>query len=80
MGKTNLVRELAKSFDSSLELNFLERPELCSLFNSGSLSPAPILQKIQALFGISLTPGKQGLNSFTHISVREALLRDIIRL
>jgi uncharacterized protein len=58
VGKTFTIREFAKSFDTHLEINFLERHEYKSLFQNGSLSPETIIPRLEAYFGVSLTVGK----------------------
>jgi predicted AAA+ superfamily ATPase len=57
VGKTFSVRELAKSFSSFIEVNFLETPALRQFFQ-GDLSPQPIVQKLEGFFGTSLTEGE----------------------
>ncbi|MCB0333574.1 MAG: ATP-binding protein [Bdellovibrionales bacterium] len=54
VGKTFSVRKLAESYQSFIEVNFLETPELKSFFQSGSLSPNQITEKLQAYFGTTL--------------------------
>jgi predicted AAA+ superfamily ATPase len=58
IGKTFIVRKLAASFNSSIEVNFLEQPEVAKFFQSGSLSPELILEKLQAYYGTTLTAGE----------------------
>lgn len=58
VGKTHSIRQLAKSFSSFIEVNFLETPEIKKFFQEGSISPDSILEKLQAYFGITLSSGK----------------------
>lgn len=46
VGKTYIVREFGKRFDSFIELNFLQQPELCNIF-SGNLTVDAILMGIR---------------------------------
>ena len=39
IGKTYIVREFGKEFDSFIELNFLEQPELCEIFKNSKFHP-----------------------------------------
>lgn len=55
VGKTYSVRELAKSYASFLEINFLETPEVNRFFQTGNLDPGPLLEKLQAFSGVSLS-------------------------
>lgn len=74
VGKTFSVREFAKGFSSYLEVNFLETPQICKFFKGGDLSPGPILEKLQAYYGVTLTPGS-GLLFFDEIQAcPEALM------
>lgn len=56
-GKTYSVRELAKEFKTSIEVNFYEQPELKKLFD-GSLKAQPIVKQIEGYFGTILIPGE----------------------
>lgn len=56
-GKTYSIRELGKSFEYFLEVNFEERPDLCTLFNS-ALSPLPICEKLSAALNMPIRPGR----------------------
>ncbi len=46
VGKTYIIREFGKEFDSFIELNFLEQPDLCRIFRD-SLSVDAILMGIR---------------------------------
>lgn len=46
VGKTYIIREFGKEFDSFIELNFLERPELCRIFE-GNITYESILMGIR---------------------------------
>jgi len=46
IGKTYIIREFGKNYDSFIELNFLEQPELCRIFR-GNLSADIIMMGIQ---------------------------------
>jgi predicted AAA+ superfamily ATPase len=58
VGKTYSVRHLATQFQSFIEVNFIERPEVANFFKSGSLAPEQIIEKLQAYYGVSLIPGE----------------------
>ena len=57
VGKTTVIRELGKSFDSFVEINFEETPDLASFFE-GSLSPDDIISHLQNYFGVKIQDGK----------------------
>ena len=57
VGKTWCVRELGKTFEYFLELNFEQDPGLAELF-SGNLDTKKIAQKLAAYTGIPVIPGK----------------------
>lgn len=59
IGKTFLVREFGKEqYQSVIEINFEERPELKAVFQ-GDLTPAAIMQRMSLLMpGIAVVPGK----------------------
>ena len=57
VGKTYLIRELGKTFEQYLEVNFDEQPKVKTFF-SGSLSPVEITEKLGGFFGKSVVPGK----------------------
>lgn len=46
VGKTYIIREFGKEFESFIELNFLQQPELCRIFK-GSLTVESILMGIR---------------------------------
>ena len=48
VGKTFSIRQFAKSFQSCIEVNFLETSEVGRFFQGGSLAPEPLLEKLQA--------------------------------
>ena len=56
VGKTTVVRELGRSFDSFVEINFEETPDLASFFE-GSLSPDDIVSNLQNYFGVRIQDG-----------------------
>ena len=56
VGKTFLVRELAKGFSNYLEVNFEEDGSISELFRSKN--PQTICELLEAKFDISLTDGK----------------------
>jgi predicted AAA+ superfamily ATPase len=56
-GKTYSVRQLGKSFEHFIEVNFEERPELCAFFN-GPLTPQPICEKLAATFNTPIYSGR----------------------
>ncbi len=57
VGKTYLVRELAKTFENYIEVNFEEHREIHSFF-AGNLTPMPICEKLSAYFRVPVIPGK----------------------
>lgn len=57
VGKTYSVRKLGATFSSYLEVNFLEQPELARFFQSGSLEPMRIKEKLETYFGKSISIG-----------------------
>ena len=57
VGKTYSVRELARTFSSSIEVNFVETPAVANFFRSGSLDPIAILKKLEVYYGVSIEPG-----------------------
>jgi len=56
VGKTWLVREFSKSFESFLEINFDEQQDKHSLFKSGEVTD--IIRLLQVDWGKSIIPGK----------------------
>lgn len=57
VGKTWLVRELGKSFDNFVELNFEREPRLDQVFQA-SLDPKRILRDLTAVTGSRIYPGE----------------------
>lgn len=57
VGKTYSVRELGKSYENYLEVNFEENREIHTFFE-GNLTPSPICEKLSAYYGVSIMPGK----------------------
>lgn len=57
IGKTYSIRELGKSFDNFLEINFEEYPEVKLFFNQ-SLNPFELLEKLTIYFNHQIIPGK----------------------
>ena len=58
VGKTWAVRNLAASFPSYLEVNFLQNPEINSFFEAPPRDPLTIIEKLGAYFGKSVRPGE----------------------
>ena len=58
VGKTFSIRQLAKSFSSFVEVNFLETPEVAQFFKSGNLSPQSLIEKLQVYYGTMIVPGE----------------------
>lgn len=56
-GKTYAIRELGKSFESFVEINFIEQPEAIKLFN-GVTSAEDILLRLSAITNRPLIKGK----------------------
>lgn len=56
-GKTSSVRNLARNFDSFIELNFEEDQRLCAIFEE-SLDVHRICSQIEAVAGKRIVPGK----------------------
>ncbi len=56
-GKTSAVRNLARSFDSLIELNFEENSQLCAIFDD-TLDITRICAQIEAVAGKRIVPGK----------------------
>jgi uncharacterized protein len=56
-GKTSAVRELAKSFDRFVEINFEEQTEAAGIF-SGNLDVNEITDKLSAFSNVEIVPGK----------------------
>lgn len=57
VGKTYSVRRLGRSFESIVEVNFEEHPEVGNFF-SRDLSPGGIIEKLAAYFGKPIKPGR----------------------
>jgi len=57
VGKTYSIRELGKTFSSSVEVNFEENPEIKSFFEK-SLNPQEIIEKLAIYFGKTIVPGE----------------------
>ncbi|MCK5672905.1 MAG: ATP-binding protein [Spirochaetales bacterium] len=57
IGKTYSIRDLGKTFDYFLEINFEEEVPVKSFF-TGSLNPAGIIEKLSAYFSIPIIEGK----------------------
>lgn len=57
VGKTYAVRNLGKSYEHFLEVNF-EKDKPVRTFFRGSLNPGPIAQKLSAYFSIPVIAGK----------------------
>lgn len=57
VGKSWLARELGKTFEVFVEINFEKNPDLCSFFE-GNLDTHKITQNIANYFGTTISPGK----------------------
>ncbi len=57
VGKSTVVRNLAKRFDYFLELNFEEQRSLHTLFE-GDLDPKDICEKLSVLYNMPIEPGR----------------------
>ncbi len=57
VGKTYSIRNLGRSFEYLLEVNFEEKDEVKAFFK-GSHSPQELIEKLSAYFGIPVVPGK----------------------
>jgi hypothetical protein len=57
VGKTYSIRNLGKSFEHYLEVNFEEHIDI-HIFFDGNLTASPICEKLSAYFGIPIIPGK----------------------
>lgn len=66
VGKTFTIRQLAATFNTYLEVNFLETPEVARFFLGGSLDPISILRNLEAYFEVKLPIG-EGLLFFDEI-------------
>ena len=56
VGKTTVVRQLGKQFDSFVELNFEESAHLCDIFAS-NLDTTRIISDLQIMTGKTISPG-----------------------
>ena len=58
VGKTFIIRQFAKTYDSYVELNFLKSPEHCRIFE-GALDAESIYSRMTLIVkGVRLVPGK----------------------
>ena len=57
VGKSTAVRELAKTFDFYLEINFEEQKRVQKLF-SEDLSPIELCDNLSIMYGVPVIPGK----------------------
>jgi predicted AAA+ superfamily ATPase len=57
VGKTYSIRNLGRSFEYLLEVNFEEKDEVKTFFD-GSRSPQDIIEKLSAYYGVPVVPGK----------------------
>ena len=57
IGKSSAVRQLSKSFEHYVEINFEEKPEIKELFQR-SLSPYQLCENLSFFTGIPIIPGK----------------------
>lgn len=57
VGKSTAIRELAKQFDSFLEINFEEQRRVHSLFE-GDLDPKELCENLSILYNVPIIPGK----------------------
>ncbi|HQM86058.1 MAG TPA: AAA family ATPase, partial [bacterium] len=57
VGKTYLIRELGKTFDNFIEINF-EMDKDVAIFFDGSLDPVLIAEKISIFSGKPIVPGR----------------------
>jgi hypothetical protein len=55
VGKTYSVRKLGKTFNSYLEVNFEEHPQIMPFFDN-SLNPYEICEKLSIYFGMDIIP------------------------
>lgn len=58
VGKTYLIRKLAKEFTRFIEINLVEQANLKSIFTSGNLTPDQILENLGAYIGESIVDGE----------------------
>ena len=57
VGKSSAIKQLAKQFDSFIEVNFEKQPQLKEFF-TGDLDVKRITSKLSAFYGIPIQPGK----------------------
>ena len=57
VGKSSAVKQLGKSFEFFLEVNFERNPEIKQLFNV-ALNPLEICTKLSAVYNLPIEPGK----------------------
>ena len=57
VGKTYSVRKFGKTFNSYLEVNFEEHPQIMPFFDN-SLNPYEICEKLSIYFGMDIIPGE----------------------
>ncbi|MEI8007452.1 MAG: ATP-binding protein [Bacteroidota bacterium] len=57
VGKSSAIRELARTFEYYLEINFEEQKQVHTLF-AGNLSPEELCENLSVLYKIPVIPGK----------------------
>lgn len=75
VGKTSAVRELAKSFEGYIEINFEASKDIHALFD-GNLSPGRLVENLGGYFNRSIVPGKT-LLSLDEIQACPAAIRSL---
>jgi predicted AAA+ superfamily ATPase len=58
VGKSSAVKQLAKKFEYFLEIDFEADRETRTFFESGSLSPQPIIEQLSIKYGMPVIAGK----------------------
>jgi predicted AAA+ superfamily ATPase len=58
VGKSSVVRNLAKQFKYFIEINFEMDNQARELFSGANLSPQKLCQELAAIYGIPIIPGK----------------------
>ncbi|MDR1343448.1 MAG: ATP-binding protein [Prevotellaceae bacterium] len=58
VGKSSAVRQLAKSFEYFLEVDFESDKETRTFFEGGSLAPQPIVEQLSIKYGVPIIAGK----------------------
>ncbi|MDR1343658.1 MAG: AAA family ATPase, partial [Prevotellaceae bacterium] len=58
VGKSSAVRQLAKSFEYFLEIDFEADKETRTFFEGGSLAPQPIVEQLSIKYGVPIIAGK----------------------